>query len=125
MVRKGKKADIYREELRSGMSCKEIAQKYGVSVQAVYAACGSVKTIRFRRYEEKDCIWKGLRCWLNAHEVSRRNLLRKMGLEYSHCNLERLNQNLKGRNDLRMSFIKKMLEITGMDFEELFGEESQ
>lgn len=123
MARKGKKADIYRAELHSGMSCKEIAEKHGVSVQAVYAACGSVKSINFREYEAKDCIWVGLRCWLNEHRMSKRSLLREMGLEYSHCNLERLNQNLKGRNDLRLSFIKKLIEITGMTFEELFREE--
>lgn len=123
MPRKAKKADLYRKELRSGMSCREIAEKYGISVQAVYAACGSVQGVRFRRYEEKDCIWVGLRHWLNYHEVSKRSLLRQMGLEYSHCNLERLNQNLKGRNDLRMSFIRKMMSITGMTYEELFREE--
>ena len=123
MQRKAKKAELYREELRRGLSCKEIAQKYGISHQAVYAACGSVSTIRFRKYEKKDCIWKGLRYWLNENEVTKRNLLRQMGLEYGHCNLERLNQNLKGRNDLRLSFIRKMIEITGMEFEELFQEE--
>ena len=120
--RPAKKAELYRKELQNGLSCKEIAVKYGISVQAVYAACGSVRTNRFRQYNPEDCIWVGLRHWLNYHKVSRRALLRKMELEYSQQNLERLNNNLRGKTDLRMSFIRKMMEITGMHFEELFRE---
>ena len=121
---RNKKADVYRAELQSGMSCKEIAAKHGVSLQAVYAACGGDFRKRFRKYGETECVWTGLRHWLNDNEMSRRNLLRSMGLEYSHCNLERLNQNLRGEKDLRMSFIRKMMEISGMTFEELFGAEN-
>lgn len=121
--RPAKKAELYRQELRRGMSCREIAGKYGISVQAVYAACGSVRTTRFRQYEPEACVWVGLRHWMNYHKVSRRALLQKMGLEYSHCNLARLNDNLRGRSDLRMSFIRKMMEITGLTFEELFRED--
>lgn len=120
MGKRTKRAELYREELRSGMTCKAIAEKYGISVQAVYAACGSIKSVRFRRYEKKDCVWRGLRNWLNAHEVSRKMLLQEMGLEYSNCNLERLRQKLTGKLDIKMSFIRKMMEITGMDFEDLF-----
>lgn len=123
-MKKNKKADVYRAELRAGMSCKEIAAKYGVSLQAVYAACGGDFRKRFRPYRETECIWTGLRNWMNANEVSRRNLLRSMGLEYSNCNLERLNQCLRGEKDLRMSFIRKMMELSGMTFEELFCAEN-
>lgn len=120
MARAHKKADIYRAELQSGMSCREIAERHGVSLQAVYAACGGVRNNIFRPYGEKECVWKGLRNWLNWRQVSRRKLLLAMGLEYSQGNLERLNQNLKGEKDLRMSFIRKMMDISGRTFEELF-----
>ena len=102
------------------MSCREIAERHGVSIQAVYAACGGVRNNTFRPYGEKECIWKGLRNWLNDQQVSRRKLLLAMGLEYGQCNLERLSRNLKGEKELRMSFIRKMMDISGKTFEELF-----
>lgn len=122
MSRKIKKAEIYRQELRSGMTCKSIAQKYGISVQAVYAACGKVSKSRFRIYTPEDCIWPGLRNWLNENKVSRRDLLNRMGLEYGSTNLVCLNENLKGTKDIRLSFMRKMTRISGLTLDELFGE---
>ena len=123
MRKKIKKAEIYREELRSGMTCKDIAQKHGISVQAVYAACGKVSRSRFHTYEREDCVWAGLRNWLNDNKVSRRELLHRMGLEYGSTNLVCLNDNLSGKKDMRFSFMRKMTAITGLTLDELFGEE--
>jgi len=40
--RPAKKAELYRKELQNGLSCKEIAVKYGISVQAVYDIVGTM-----------------------------------------------------------------------------------
>lgn len=123
--RAAKKSELYRQEFQKGLSCREIAGKYGISMQMVYSACGSVKKNRFRQYGPEACIWAGLRNWLNEQKVTRRALLQRMDLEYKSCNLERLNNNLRGKTDLRMSFIRKMMGITGMTFEELFREDEK
>lgn len=123
MVKEAKKAELYRQELQSGMSCKEIAAKYGISNQAVYAVCGHVRKNCFQEYTPKGCVWPGLRKWLNENRVSRRELLNKMGLEYGSTNLANLNEKLRGRRDVRISFIRKMRKITGLTYEELFEED--
>lgn len=125
MQKKTKKADLYRNEIASGLSVREIAAKYGVSPQAVYAVCGRSNIKNFRVYTPEGCAWPGLRKWLNENKVSKRELLNKMGLEYGDTNLVNLNENLRGRKDVRISFIRKMMKISGLTFEELFGEEKQ
>lgn len=122
MGRKPKQALIYRQEMESGLTCKEIAAKYGISTQAVYAACCKVHKTYFRKYSREACIWPGLRDWLNDNQVSRRELLQLMDMEYGSTNLEKLRERLQGNRDLRLSFIRKIMAITGLSFEELFGE---
>lgn len=52
-----KRADMYKEERRKGLTYQAIADKYGVSKQAVQQVCGKDNGLHFRAWDTKDCIY--------------------------------------------------------------------
>lgn len=111
-----------REMRLSGMTYRDIAEKYGISVQRVQQIAGSVSY--FRPVSEKDCIYKGIRDWLNENRYSRTYLVRLM-YEDTHAMLqEKVSRVLKGSNCTK-KMIDKILDVTGLTYEVAFKVEGK
>lgn len=111
-----------REMRLNGMTYRDIAEKYGISVQRVQQIAGSVSY--FRPVSEKDCIYKGIRDWLNENRYSRTYLVRLM-YEDTHAMLqEKVSHVLKGSNCTK-KIIDKILAVTGLPYEVAFKVEDK
>ena len=119
--RKHPKSDLYRAERESGLTYKQIAEKYGVSVQCVQQACAKHSPAHYRY--NNTCIYPVLRKWMNDNKCCLAELLRRMGLTTHPGNYDRLVRILSGRSELKKSDIDILLRVTGMTYEELFRED--
>lgn len=124
MNRPHPKTDLYRAEEAKGLSRREIAEKYGVSVQMVHQACGKHDPGHFRKITEKGCVYPNLRNWMNENKVGYLELLRRMGIFPVNQNLNTHKKWLSGVCDPRKETIDKMIAITGIPYEKLFAKES-
>lgn len=115
------KSDLYKAEREKGLTYQQIADKYGVSKQCVAGACGK-RDIAYFRYDN-SCVYPALRGWINDNKISTRELLRLMGMTSYGQNHANLRYRLNGKGEFTKSDIDKLLEITGMTYEELFREE--
>lgn len=119
---KRKKMKMLREH---GLTYQEIGDRVGVSKQYVGVVCGEHNPSYFA-YIGKECIYPNLRDWMNDNKVSRRELLRRMGLTAHAENYGRLSRYLRGEASPRKHYIDRMLDVTGMTYEEMFyTEENQ
>ena len=109
----------------AGMTCREIAEKYGVSYQRVQAVVGKYSPPHFQYITERGCIYPNLRTWMNTNKVSRSELVRRMGLEAYPNNIVNLSSVIVGRTSPRKAYIDRMLQATGMTYETLFYTEKQ
>ena len=114
------KADLYRAEREKGMTYAEIAKKYGVSRQAVQFACCKSDDSKFRGWTEERCIYPNLRKWLNDNRVSLFEFIRRMDLVPCYKTSGRFGCYFKGRCYPRKDVIDKMLEVTGLTYEQLW-----
>lgn len=102
-----------------GLKYKEIGERLGVSAQYVAVVCGKGDQAYYRPVGD-ECVYPNLRKWMNKNKVSRREFLRRMGLTAHTGNYERLTSYLRGETEPRKAYIDKMLEVTGLTYEELF-----
>ena len=107
-------------ELRKqGLKYNEIAEICGVSKQYVSIVCSCSNPSHFRPIGD-ECIYPNLAAWMNRNKVSRRELLRRMGLTTHARNYNRVASYLRGDAQPRKQYIDKMLEVTGLTYEEMF-----
>ena len=119
-VRRG---EIYRMERDNGMTIKKIAEKYGVSTQAVYQAAGRQDRSKFIFVEESQCIYPKWRNWMNGNKISRSELCRRMyGAIYPKM-ITLLSGYMKGKDYPTKITIDRLLAATGLAYEELFWRE--
>lgn len=123
-MRKHERADLYAKERESGKSISEVAKMYGVSYQAVAHATRKSNHNYFKHYTEQECVYPNLRKWLNDNRVARSELLRRMGMIASSTNYGRVSSYLRGRNYPLKETIDKLLEVTGLTYEEFFQRDS-
>lgn len=117
------KGEIYRIERDKGLKYREIAEKYGVSKQAVAQLCGKHQPTGFTFFTEKHCSFVNLRKWLNSQRLTTAELLRRLGLVPHQYNYTRLYDTLSGRRELKKSEIDKFIALTGLTYEQLFAED--
>ena len=121
-VRK-RRADLYMEARNEGLSYPQIAKRFGVSYQCVAQACAKRGVGHFKKFTEEEVVYPNLRKWMNDNEVTRSELLRRMGeLPHSEAN-SRLSTYLRGKQYPRKSTIDKLLKATGLTYEKLFEED--
>lgn len=121
------KVDVIKakEMLNNGVTFTDVAKHFGVSKQRIHQMLGKQKLSCVVR-GTKGMIYPNLKRWMIENEVTYKDLLERMGL--SSCNVAntRLSKQLKkheGEKEsigLRIDQIRKILEITGMSFEECF-----
>ncbi len=112
-----------KKEMRAlreqGLKHREIAERFGVSHQYVAMVCGTCDP-RYYIHIGDECVYPNLRNWMNENKISRKELLRRIGVEPLANNYSRLNKYLRGEAQPRKPWIDKMLEVTGMTYEVMF-----
>lgn len=103
----------------AGYKYREIAEKLGVSMSAVHESIGHTGT-RFYAIDEKNCIFPGLRDWMNKTRTSKTALTIKMYGYFASPYYARIRDKLNGKNELKKYEIDQLLRLTGMTYEELF-----
>ena len=70
-----------------------------------------------RGYREIICIYPGLKLWMWDNDWNTCRLAQEAGV---HENT--LSDNLRGNTDMKMCTIRRILDATGLTFEQAFGE---
>jgi hypothetical protein len=107
-----------------GKSYNEIAAIYGVSKQRVFQILRKGDKRYFRHISDRLVKYTGLRNWMNTNKISFTELVTRVFGYYHTENYNRLFQYLNSGH-LRLPLIKKILEVTGLTFEECFMEEDE
>ena len=117
------RAEMYIREREAGLTCVEIAKKYGVSHQTVYQATGKYNPDYFRPMTAQPGVYPNLLKWMNENRVNRTELLRRMGKLGVPAELDILRRWLNGKTHPRKRDIDRMLRATGLTYEQMFAEE--
>lgn len=104
--------EIYIAERAQGKTYRQIAEEYGVSFQGVYSAVNYS-----RRTKAKPRRWKRLSLWMEENNKTEADLKRLIG-----CDTGAFCRWRTGKGDPSMHYINKLLEVTGIPYEELFAE---
>lgn len=110
------------EMVREGFTYKQIGRVYGVSKQRVHQIVSQGDVRYFHPITKERCIFNGIRNWMNANKVDVASITRKIYGNTSPTCHQKLRSYLVGKNEMRMSTIEKLLEITGLTFEQAFKE---
>lgn len=116
------RTELYKSLRAEGLTYREIAARCGVSYQTVAQVCARSNATQFRKITPAGCVYPALRDWMNSNYASRSELYRRMH-DGSAC-IGRapyvIRERLSGRTLWRMDEINRLLDITGMTYEELF-----
>jgi ribosomal protein L20A (L18A) len=104
-----------RQKVASGRSYASVGAEYGISRQRVGKIYGSH---RFRCEALETIIYPNLRNWMLKHEMCISNLSKIIGVRTGGS--ETLYTDLRGEHSMPYERIVKILEVTGMTFEECF-----
>lgn len=119
------KSDRKREMLEmreQGFNYEQIAIHFRISRQRVYQIIGS-SAVRYYRYiTERQCIYIGIRDWLNRNKLTITAFVRIVYKKYHSVYYGKLRNYLLGKNELRKTMIDRILEVTGLTYEEAFKE---
>lgn len=110
-----------KEMRKKGMTYAEIGNAFGVSKQRVFFLIGG-DTPRRTVLTEKECVYKGLRDWMNENQVSRIKLTRIIYGYYQPNQYDVLKRALLGSN-CHKHIIDSILKATGLTYEKAFGTE--
>lgn len=103
-----------------GETYKSIADSYGVSKQYIEQTLkGGVCGRKVTEKSAKKCVYKGLAEYMERNNVSTLKLTKMLG--YTSANYVTIGKKLAGLSQFDLKIIKKILEITGMTFEECFA----
>ena len=113
------------EEMRKqGMTYREIGECFGVTYEGIRLVLAHMEPQEryFRAVTEKRCIYPGIREWMNQEKISPRRLAAMMGYSTYTGVVRSLGDRLSGRAEIRIGDIRNILRISGMTFEEAFGD---
>lgn len=107
-------------ELRKqGMTYQEISDILGCSKSYVGSQLSNSEEYKFRTLTPKDCIYVGLRNWMNKNKVTRASFCRMMYGYVHPATHMRYSAIFRGK-DCTKKTIDKILSITGLAYEEAF-----
>lgn len=118
-----KRADMYRAEREKGLTYQAIADKFGVTKQAVQCVCGKNCDAKFRRWDASKCVYPNVRKWLNENRITKAELIRRMGIETEASNYMRIGDYLRGKGYPLKQTIDRLLSATGLTYEQFFETE--
>ena len=110
-MNRGDKIEVFKMRL-DGFTYQEIAEKFGVSKQYINQMLQSA--IGERRNKTLDkIVYPNIANWLKNNECSISEFAIRVGIKRST-----LDSKLYGRNKFNSDEIKRILDVTGMKFEE-------
>lgn len=116
--------DAARELRMQGLTFEEIGKRLGVSRQRAKQCCAGMNpeaTARACHKEDLESIvYTGLKKWMLENRVSVPELMRRIGLDTGSRRSEYFKNRLKGKTQLPITEIKKILAVTGGTFEQMF-----
>lgn len=114
---KEEKIDTYSMKL-DGYTYKEIADKHGCSVAQIQKIIPNVPYERPLRPQKISdlCAYEGLANYIQENKSSTSKIAQYIGLSNNNVYVK-----LVGKREFRINEIRKMLELTGMTFEECFA----
>lgn len=109
-----------------GCTLQEIGNKFGISRERVRKILESTvqKESQMKKAREK-VIYPNIAKWMGKNQISMGDFAGLIGLAESPGNQLRLSRKLQGGIGLRIVDIKKILNVTGMTFEEAFHTEQE
>ena len=103
----------------------QIAELSGVSKQTVYNLIGKTDIGKVRPITETQCVYPNLRKWMNDNHISRMELTRRIyGNIPGGRTYRRAMHFLYGKGGnvtINKPFLDKLLEVTGLTYEQLFA----
>ena len=116
--------DAARELRMQGLTFAEIGKRLGVSRQRAAQCCAGMNreaTAWACRIKDLDCIvYPNLKKWMLENRVSIPEMMRRIGMDTASGNAKHFKNRLKGRTQLPITEIKKILAVTGGTFEQMF-----
>lgn len=106
-----------------GYNRKQIAEAVGVTRQRVYQILGTAEKGFFKPITEQGCIYPNWRKWMNDNKVSVPAFSRLMGMDSASRDYGLIKRWMRGDNFPLKFNIDKIIEITGLSYEELFSKE--
>lgn len=111
------------KKMRSeGMSYRQIAAEFGISYQRVHQMIGT--ECHFRPVKEDECIYKGLRDWMNENRYSRTHFVRLLYGKTQSETQKRIAGVLRGKGCTK-TLIDRILDVTGLPYEVAFKVEGE
>lgn len=110
---------------REGKSYRQIAKIFNISAQRVFQILGETNEKYFRPISNKQIKYTGLRNWMNKNKISFTGLVREIYGHYHPEHYRRLGPYFRDTSPIKIDLIKKILEITGLTFEECFMKEDE
>lgn len=122
-TRYGKAAEF--EALRNeGLTYAKIAAQYGCSHQHVRQTLANYDMRRFRGVTKKQCVYDGLRKWLNENSCGFAELTRRIyGYNVGGYSALAWRKKLRGEAQLKMCDIEDLMTVTGLTYEQMFRKE--
>ena len=108
----------WRSLHEQGFTYQDIAKMEGVSRQRVYQVIGGERGY-FRGITKEECVYDGVRDWMNENKISKAKFIRKIYGYYACYLMPKLSNVLKGANT-RKNMIDNILTATGLTYEEAF-----
>lgn len=116
--------DDYMPLREQGMTYREIAERFGVSYQAVQQVCGRADPALARAITPSMCVYGGLRNWMNKERISKAELNRILhdGWFPGGHSMDVLGSRLRGETSFKMKEINAIIDRSGLTYEQLFLE---
>ena len=110
-----------------GWSFQAIADNLGLSRQRVYQLIGKRNIAYFKPITPKQCVFDGLRDWLNQKSMSIAELIRQVRGEHKYHPVvfSQYRAYLTGRHNMKMPTINAILRVTGLTYEQAFGNKGE
>jgi transposase len=105
---------------QEGATYRKIAEMFGISYQRVYQIIGKQNISYFKEVTEEQCVFKGIRDYMNNTQTSLAEIIRKIYGGYHASTCQRFRYYLNGKNEMSMSTINAILDVIGLTYEEAF-----
>lgn len=115
------KYDEIKKLREQGKTYQQIADELGVSTQVVSAALKKANN-NFKVFTKERCIYVNIRYWLNTNRITINDFITLLGLIVCESTRWRYRRMLNGFAEPSKGDIDRILEITGLTYEQAFIE---